>query len=333
MARCSTAEPPSSRHLQARRGGWRSTARCIATTPALRRGAVAGRGEHGVRRRRRLVEWIGTEQTESLGPQSIHQRRANPDAAVPVRGATRGRGPVGGSSRAGMEMKVLLWAVQRLIDACRRSAPNATSRRGCTWCARLAQPWHVRRRRSAYSEAKSALDAVVRPLARRKSSWAARVSQRTRSSAGPAAPADGPQRCHRVRRRRGRSHHLLDRRDGGAAAFDLCDAESKVAAARSPIKADLTEIDMAGWRPRRASRCRQRRGRRQRRAPGAAALPSPPGVSPRTAAAMGRPRVADPADSRRRREIGNTARHAPGSRWSRRRAVGDRRAGQPGPLG
>ncbi|EUA32493.1 fatty-acid synthase domain protein [Mycobacterium xenopi 4042] len=77
-------------------------------------------------------------------------------------------------SRAEMEMKVLLWAVQRLIGGCRRSAPNVTSRRGCTWCCRLAHRGMFGGD-GAYGEAKSALDAVVARW-HAESSWAQRVS-------------------------------------------------------------------------------------------------------------------------------------------------------------
>ncbi|PRC51394.1 hypothetical protein C6A85_64320, partial [Mycobacterium sp. ITM-2017-0098] len=63
-----------------------------------------------------LVDWVGTEQTESLGPKSIHLKDALtptllfPFAAHPWCGDLSDAG-----SRSEMEMKVLLWAVQRLI--------------------------------------------------------------------------------------------------------------------------------------------------------------------------------------------------------------------------
>ncbi|WP_052622154.1 fatty acid synthase subunit beta domain-containing protein, partial [Mycobacteroides abscessus] len=63
-----------------------------------------------------LVQWVGTEQSESLGPMSIHLKDAQtptllfPFAAPKVVGDLSEAG-----SRAEMEMKVLLWAVQRLI--------------------------------------------------------------------------------------------------------------------------------------------------------------------------------------------------------------------------
>jgi fatty acid synthase len=63
-----------------------------------------------------LVSWVGTEQTESLGPKSIHLKDAlTPTLLFPF-AAPRVAGDLSDAgSRAEMEMKVLLWAVQRLI--------------------------------------------------------------------------------------------------------------------------------------------------------------------------------------------------------------------------
>ncbi len=82
-----------------------------------------------------LAEWVGSEQTESLGPQSIHLKDAQTPTLLFPFAAPRVTGDLSeAGSRAEMEMKVLLWAVQRLIGGLCRSAPNATSPRGCTWC-------------------------------------------------------------------------------------------------------------------------------------------------------------------------------------------------------
>src|SRR5262249_60877414 len=63
-----------------------------------------------------LVSWVGTEQTESLGPQSIHLKDAQTPTLLFPFAAPRVAGDLSDAgSRAEMEMKVLLWAVQRLI--------------------------------------------------------------------------------------------------------------------------------------------------------------------------------------------------------------------------
>lgn len=63
-----------------------------------------------------LASWVGSEQTESLGPQSIHLKDAlTPTLLFPF-AAPRVAGDLSeAGSRSEMEMKVLLWAVQRLI--------------------------------------------------------------------------------------------------------------------------------------------------------------------------------------------------------------------------
>ncbi|MDT5283822.1 MAG: fatty acid synthase, bacteria type, partial [Mycobacterium sp.] len=63
-----------------------------------------------------LVSWVGNEQTESLGPQSIHLKDAQTPTLLFPFAAPRVAGDLSDAgSRAEMEMKVLLWAVQRLI--------------------------------------------------------------------------------------------------------------------------------------------------------------------------------------------------------------------------
>ncbi len=64
----------------------------------------------------KLVEWVGSEQIEkpwaAIDPP---QGCADPDAAVPVRRTAVAGDLSEAGSRSEMEMKVLLWAVQRLI--------------------------------------------------------------------------------------------------------------------------------------------------------------------------------------------------------------------------
>ncbi|MBV9512614.1 MAG: acyltransferase domain-containing protein, partial [Mycobacteriaceae bacterium] len=63
-----------------------------------------------------LVDWIGSEQMESLGPQSIHVKDAQTPTLLFPFAAPRVTGDLSEvGARAELEMKVLLWAVQRLI--------------------------------------------------------------------------------------------------------------------------------------------------------------------------------------------------------------------------
>ncbi|MBV8179393.1 MAG: DUF1729 domain-containing protein [Mycobacterium sp.] len=198
-----------------------------------------------------LVEWIGTEQTESLGPQSIHIKDAQtptllfPFAAPRVAGDLTEAG-----SRSEMEMKVLLWAVQRLIGGLSRIGAE----RDIASRLHVVLPGSPNRGMfggdGAYGEAKSALDAVVTRW-QAESSWAQRVSLAhaligwTRGTglmghndAIVSAVEDA-----------GVTTYSTDQMAGMLLA--LCDIESKAAAANAPLKVDLTgglgdvELDMA----------------------------------------------------------------------------------------
>ncbi|MBV9639236.1 MAG: DUF1729 domain-containing protein [Mycobacteriaceae bacterium] len=198
-----------------------------------------------------LVDWVGSEQTETLGPQSIHVKDAqNPTLLFPF-AAPRVAGDLSeAGSRSEMEMKVLLWAVQRLIGGL--SAIGADHD--------IASRLHVVLPGSpnrgmfggdgAYGEAKSALDAVVSRW-KAESSWAQRVSL--------AHALIGWTRGTGLM---GHNDAIVSAvQDAGVTTYsteqmasmllDLCDIESKVAAAREPLRADLTgglgdvEIDMA----------------------------------------------------------------------------------------
>ncbi|BDB43668.1 hypothetical protein IWGMT90018_41140 [Mycobacterium kiyosense] len=64
-----------------------------------------------------LVDWVGSEQSESLGPQSIHIKDAQTPTLLFPFAAPRVVGDMSEvGARAEMEMKVLLWAAQRLIS-------------------------------------------------------------------------------------------------------------------------------------------------------------------------------------------------------------------------
>ncbi|MGH3579073.1 MAG: 3-oxoacyl-ACP synthase, partial [Mycobacterium sp.] len=123
-----------------------------------------------------LVDWIGSEQTESLGPQSIHIKDAQTPTLLFPFAAPRVAGDLSeAGSRSEMEMKVLLWAVQRLIGGLSRIGTE----RDIASRLHVVLPGSPNRGMfggdGAYGEAKSALDAVVTRW-NAESSWAARVS-------------------------------------------------------------------------------------------------------------------------------------------------------------
>ena len=198
-----------------------------------------------------LVEWVGTEQTESLGPQSIHIKDAQtptllfPFAAPKVAGDLAEAG-----SRSEMEMKVLLWSVQRLIGGLSRIGAE----RDIAARLHVVLPGSPNRGMfggdGAYGEAKSALDAVVSRW-KAESSWAARVSLAhaligwTRGT-GLMGHNDA---IVAAVEEAGVTTYSTEQM--AAMLLELCSIEAKVAAADAPIEADLTggladvELDMA----------------------------------------------------------------------------------------
>ena len=123
-----------------------------------------------------LVEWVGNEQSESLGPQSIHLKDAlTPTLLFPF-AAPRVAGDLSDAgSRSEMEMQVLLWAVQRLIGG----LSHIGSERDIASRLHVVLPGSPNRGMfggdGAYGEAKAALDAVVTRW-KAETSWAQRVS-------------------------------------------------------------------------------------------------------------------------------------------------------------
>ena len=180
-----------------------------------------------------LVQWVGSEQTESLGPKSIHLKDAqNPTLLFPF-AAPRVAGDLSeAGSRSEMEMKVLLWAVQRLIGGLSAIGANYD----------IASRLHVVLPGSpnrgifggdgAYGEAKSALDAVVSRW-KAESSWAQRVSlahaligwtRGTGLMGHNDAIVDAVEEA-------GVTTYSTD--EMARMLLDLCDVESKIAAART----------------------------------------------------------------------------------------------------
>ncbi|MDT5349540.1 MAG: fatty acid synthase, bacteria type, partial [Mycobacterium sp.] len=198
-----------------------------------------------------LVDWVGNEQTESLGPQSIHIKDAlTPTLLFPF-AAPRVVGDLSeAGSRSEMEMKVLLWAVQRLIGGLSKIGAE----RDIASRLHVVLPGSPNRGMfggdGAYGEAKSALDAVVSRW-QAESSWAARVSLAHALigwTRGTGLMGHNDAIVSAVEEA-GVTTYNTDEMAG--MLLGLCDVESKVAAASSPIKADLTGglgeagIDMA----------------------------------------------------------------------------------------
>ena len=237
-----------------------------------------------------LVEWVGNEQTESLGPQSIHIKDAQTPTLLFPFAAPRVAGDLSeAGSRSEMEMKVLLWAVQRLIGGLSRIGAE----RDIASRLHVVLPGSPNRGMfggdGAYGEAKSALDALVSRW-HAESSWAARVSLAHALigwTRGTGLMGHNDAIVEAVEEA-GVTTYSTDEMAG--MLLGLCDIESKVAAAGAPIKADLTgglgeaDLDMAEL----AAKAREQATSTmddEAEASGAegtiAALPSPPrGFSP-----------------------------------------------------
>ena len=187
-----------------------------------------------------LVSWVGSEQAESLGPQSIHLKDAlTPTLLFPF-AAPRVAGDLSDAgSRAEMEMKVLLWAVQRLIGG----LSHIGAERDIAARLHVVLPGSPNRGMfggdGAYGESKSALDAVVSRW-KAESSWAQRVSlahaligwtKGTGLMGHNDAIVDAVEEA-------GVTTYTTD--EMASMLLGTCDIESKVAAAREPLQVDLT---------------------------------------------------------------------------------------------
>ncbi|WP_102142350.1 type I polyketide synthase [Mycobacterium hubeiense] len=198
-----------------------------------------------------LVQWIGTEQTESLGPQSIHIKDAQtPTLLFPFAAPRVGGDMSEAGARAEMEMKVLLWAVERLIGG----LSSIGAERDIASRLHVVLPGSPNRGMfggdGAYGESKSALDAVVTRWSA-ESSWAQRVSLAHALigwTKGTGLMGRNDVIVDAVEEAGVRTYTTDEM---AAMLLELCDIESKVAAAREPLKADLTgglgdvKLDMA----------------------------------------------------------------------------------------
>jgi fatty acid synthase len=235
-----------------------------------------------------LADWVGNEQSESLGPQSIHIKDAQTPTLLFPFAAPRVVGDLSeAGSRSEMEMKVLLWAVQRLIGGLSKIGAE----RDIASRLHVVLPGSPNRGMfggdGAYGEAKSALDALVSRW-HAESSWAARVSLAHALigwTRGTGLMGHNDAIVSAVEEA-GVTTYSTD--EMATMLLALCDVESKVAAASTPIKADLTgglgeaDLDMAELAAKAREETSAEAAADDTPAEGTiAALPSPPrGYSP-----------------------------------------------------
>ncbi|WP_197380239.1 type I polyketide synthase [Mycolicibacterium mengxianglii] len=198
-----------------------------------------------------LVSWVGTEQSESLGPQAIHLKDAlTPTLLFPF-AAPRVAGDLSDAgARAEMEMKVLLWAVQRLIGG----LSTIGAERDIASRLHVVLPGSPNRGMfggdGAYGESKAALDALVTRW-NAESSWAQRVSLAHALIGWTKGTGLMGHNDAIVGAVEEAGVTTYTTREMAAMLLDLCTAEAKVAAAASPLKVDLTgglgdvKLDMA----------------------------------------------------------------------------------------
>lgn len=187
-----------------------------------------------------LVSWIGSEQSENFGPQSIHIKDAlNPTLLFPF-AAPRVAGDLSESgSRAEMEMKVLLWAVERLISG----LSSIGAQHDVASRLHVVLPGSPNRGMfggdGAYGESKAALDAVVNRWSA-ESSWAQRVSLAHALigwTKGTGLMGHNDAIVEAVENAGVTTYSTAEM---AAMLLDLCTADAKVAAARAPLNVDLT---------------------------------------------------------------------------------------------
>lgn len=198
-----------------------------------------------------LVSWVGSEQTESLGPQSIHLKDAQTPTLLFPFAAPRVAGDMSeAGSRSEMEMKVLLWAVQRLIAG----LSGIGAERDIASRLHVVLPGSPNRGMfggdGAYGEAKSALDALVTRW-KAETSWAQRVSLAHALigwTKGTGLMGHNDAIVGAVEEAGVTTYTTAEM---ASMLLALCDIDAKVSAAREPLEVDLTgglgdvELDMA----------------------------------------------------------------------------------------
>jgi fatty acid synthase len=233
-----------------------------------------------------LVSWVGAEQTESLGPQSIHVKDAQTPTLLFPFAAPRVAGDLSeAGSRSEMEMKVLLWAVQRLIGG----LSSIGAERDIASRLHVVLPGSPNRGMfggdGAYGEAKSALDAVVTRW-KAETSWAQRVSLAHALigwTKGTGLMGHNDAIVGAVEEAGVTTYTTAEM---AAMLLDLCTVEAKVAAAREPLEVDLTgglgdvELDLAALAAKAREEMTNEAAPDEDVADGTiAALPSPPRVT------------------------------------------------------
>lgn len=198
-----------------------------------------------------LVEWVGTEQVENLGPKAIHLKDAQTPTLLFPFAAPRVAGDLSeAGARAEMEMKVLLWAVQRLIGGLSRIGSD----RDIASRLHVVLPGSPNRGMfggdGAYGESKAALDAVVARW-KAETSWSQRVSlahaligwtKGTGLMGHNDAIVGAVEEAGVI---------TYTTEEMAAMLLNLCSIDAKVSASREPIQVDLTgglgdiELDMA----------------------------------------------------------------------------------------
>ncbi|MFL0176638.1 fatty acid synthase subunit beta domain-containing protein [Mycobacterium sp. SMC-13] len=198
-----------------------------------------------------LVEWVGNEQVENLGPKAIHLKDAQTPTLLFPFAAPRVAGDLSeAGSRAEMEMKVLLWAVQRLIGG----LSHIGSERDIASRLHVVLPGSPNRGMfggdGAYGESKAALDAVVARW-KAETSWSQRVSLAHALigwTKGTGLMGHNDAIVGAVEEA-GVITYTTD--EMASMLLNLCSIDAKVSAAREPIQVDLTgglgdiELDMA----------------------------------------------------------------------------------------
>lgn len=198
-----------------------------------------------------LVAWVGNEQSESLGPKSIHVKDAMTPTLLFPFAAPRVAGDLSeAGSRSEMEMKVLLWAVQRLIGG----LSSIGADRDISARLHTVLPGSPNRGMfggdGAYGESKSALDAVVARWSA-ETSWASRVSLAHALigwTKGTGLMGHNDAIVDAVEEAGVTTYTTAEM---AAMLLGLCTVDAKAAAAEKPLQVDFTgglgdiELDMA----------------------------------------------------------------------------------------
>lgn len=198
-----------------------------------------------------LVSWVGSDQSENLGPKAIHIKDAQTPTLLFPFAAPRVAGDLSeAGSRSEMEMKVLLWAVERLIGGCAAIGAD----RDIDSRLHVVLPGSPNRGMfggdGAYGESKSALDAVVSRWGA-ESSWAQRVTIAHALIGWTKGTGLMGHNDAIVEAVEDAGVQTYSTAEMAAMLLELCSAPARAAAAEAPIQVDLTgglgeiELDMA----------------------------------------------------------------------------------------